>query len=104
VEILSFDVPILNIPIDAHRLLQRLQMFKQSDNVHDEEMVSIKENHLSLEPCEFPKNLTYPRKFLLARHLPLVKQLGGSLISESECLSETLDLMLQPITHSPILS
>jgi hypothetical protein len=50
----------LNIPIDAHRLLQRLQMFKQSDNVHDEEMVSIKENHLSLEPCEFPKNLTYP--------------------------------------------
>jgi hypothetical protein len=52
-------------------------MFKQSDNVHDEEMVSIKENHLSLKACEFPKNLTYPRKFLLARHLPLVKQLGG---------------------------
>ena len=89
----------LNIPVDAHRLLQRLQMFKQSDNVHDEEMVSIKENHLSLEPCDFPKNLTYPRKFLLARHLHLVKQLGGSVISESECFSETLDLMLQPITH-----
>jgi hypothetical protein len=50
----------LNIPVDTHKLLQRLQMFKQSDNVHDEEMVSIKENHLSLEACEFPKDLTYP--------------------------------------------
>jgi hypothetical protein len=58
----------LNIPVDTHKLLQRLQMFKQSDNVHDEEMVSIKENHLSLEACEFPKNLTYPRKVLFSTY------------------------------------
>jgi hypothetical protein len=66
-----------NISKESHPLLRMLKIFKQFDNVHDPDMVSLVENRTQLANFTFPKGFLYPRKLLKNNSTKFVKYLGG---------------------------
>jgi hypothetical protein len=71
-----------------------LKIFKQFDNVHDPDMVSLVENRTQLANFTFPKGLFYPRKLLTNNSIEFVKYLGGIEMSEQTFVASLAEAKL----------
>ncbi|CAC5408786.1 unnamed protein product [Mytilus coruscus] len=84
-----------DIPREAYQFLQKLNLFREHDNVSVAEMVSLEKNEFILKDCMYPEGISYPRKYLEREHAELAKLLGATDVEEIECIDQTLDLMLE---------
>ncbi|XP_052093808.1 sacsin-like [Mytilus californianus] len=79
----------------SFHIFQYLKVFKQDDNKKGKEMVCLKENSQIHSKCSLSKGFQYPRKYLTADNSTLAEYLGGSKITEKDCILEILEYMTQ---------
>ncbi|XP_076091909.1 sacsin-like [Mytilus galloprovincialis] len=79
----------------SFHIFQLLKIFKQDDNKNAKEMVCLKENSQIHSKCSLSKGFQYPRKYLTTDNSALAEYLGGSNITEKDCISNILEYMKQ---------
>ncbi|VDI50995.1 sacsin [Mytilus galloprovincialis] len=79
----------------SFHIFQLLKIFKQYDNKNAKEMVCLKENSQIHSKCSLMKGFQYPSKYLTTDNSALAEYLGGSNITEKDCISNILKYMKQ---------